>query len=184
MSLKQKYQKDVIPAMKEKFSYKNNMAVPKIEKVTINVGLSRAVTEKDPKFIDLVKDSLNKIAGQKAVETTARKSIAGFKIREGLVVGLMITLRGQRMYDFLDKLINIALPRTRDFRGIPLSSIDGSGNLSIGIREHLIFPEIKVEDVQKIHGLQIIITTTARDKEKGAELFKLLGFPLQRKIID
>lgn len=180
MSLKTKYQKEVIPQMREKFGYTNNLAVPKIEKVTINVGLSRSITEKDSKYIDLVKESLNKITGQKPVETIARQSISGFKIRQGLVIGLMVTLRGSRMYDFLDKLINVALPRTRDFRGLSSDSVDKSGNLSIGIREHLVFPEIRPEDVQKIHGLQVTITTTAKNHEKGLELFKLLGFPFRK----
>lgn len=181
MNLKQKYIKEVIPAMREKFGYKNDLAIPKIEKVVVNVGLSRAITEKDPKYIDLVKDSLNKITGQKPVETLARKSISGFKIRQGLIVGLMVTLRGNRMYDFLDKLINVALPRTRDFRGLSIKSVDKFGNLSIGIREHLVFPEIRPEDVQKVHGLEITITTTAKSQEKGLELFKLLGFPFREK---
>jgi len=179
MNLKQKYQKEVIPQMKAKFGYSNDLAVPKIKKVTVNVGLSRAITEKDPKYIDSVKESLTKITGQKPIETLARKSISGFKIRKGLTVGLMVTLRGNRMYDFLDKLINVALPRTRDFRGLSPNSVDKSGNLSIGIREHLVFPEIKPEDVQKTHGLQVTITTTARDHERGLELFKLLGFPFK-----
>ncbi|MGC9049193.1 MAG: 50S ribosomal protein L5 [Patescibacteria group bacterium] len=181
MNLRQKYQKEVIPLMKEKFGYKNNLAVPKIEKVVVNVGLSRAITEKDPKYIDSVKESLKKITGQKPIETLSRQSISGFKIRKGMVVGLMVTLRGNRLYDFLDKLINAALPRTRDFRGLSLNSVDKSGNLSIGVREHLIFPEIRAEDVQKTHGLEIIITTTAKNREKGLELLKLLGFPFREK---
>jgi large subunit ribosomal protein L5 len=181
MSLKDKYKKEVIPAMKESFGFKNDLAVPKIFKVTINVGLPRAMTEKDAKYIDLVKDSLGKITGQKPVETLARQSISGFKIREGLVVGLMVTLRGQRAYDFLDKLINVALPRTRDFRGLSLKSVDRSGNLSLGIREHLVFPEIRAEDVQKIHGLQVTISTTAKNREMGIKLFELLGFPFREK---
>ena len=179
MNLRDRYQKEVIPGMKAKFGYHNFLAVPKILKVTLNVGISRAISEKDPRYAEVVKDTLIKIGGQKPVEITAHKSIAGFKIREGLLVGMKVTLRGGRMYDFLDKFINVALPRTRDFRGLPQESVDGRGNLSVGVKEHLVFPEIKTEDVQKIHGLQITITTTAKDKEHGLELFKLLGVPFK-----
>lgn len=179
MTLKDKYVKEAVPAMKDHFGYKNDLAVPKIVKVNINVGLPRAITEKDPKYIDLIKSTLVKISGQKPVETKARTSIAGFKIRQGLVVGLMVTLRGGRMYDFLDKLINVALPRTRDFNGLSAKGVDQSGNFSLGMREHLVFPEISSEDVQKIHGLQVVVTTTAHSREKGLELFKLLGFPFK-----
>lgn len=179
MNLKQKYQKEVIPKMKDKFGYKNDLAVPKIEKITVNVGLTRSITEKDPTYIDLVKDTLTKITGQRPVETLSKKSIAGFKIRRGLTVGLMVTLRGRRMYDFLEKLINVVLPRTRDFRGIQLKAVDQFGNLSIGIKEHLVFPEIDPQKVTKIHGLQVTITTTAKNREKGIELLRLLGIPFQ-----
>jgi len=179
MDLRHKFQKEVIPAMRAKFGYSNDLAVPKLIKTTLNVGLSRAITEKDSRYTEIVRDSLTKISGQKPVEITARKSISGFKIREGLLVGMKVTLRSQRMYDFLNKLINIVLPRTRDFRGLSIKSIDKSGNLSLGLREHLVFPEIKTEDVQKIHGLEVTITTNAKDKEHGLELFKLLGFPFK-----
>ncbi|MDD2646634.1 MAG: 50S ribosomal protein L5 [Patescibacteria group bacterium] len=179
MDLRTKYQKEVIPGLKEKFGFKNNLAVPKLLKITLNVGLSRAISEKDGRYAEIVKDTLNKISGQKPIEIAARKSISGFKIREGLLVGMKVTLRGGRMYDFVDKLVNIVLPRTRDFCGISAKGIDKSGNLSLGLREHLVFPEIKTEDVQKIHGLQITITSNAKNREQGLELFKLLGFPFK-----
>jgi len=179
MNLKTKYQKEVIPGMKAKFGYQNVLAVPKILKTTLNAGISRAISEKDSRYAEVVKDTLIKISGQKPVEITAKKSIAGFKIREGLLVGMKVTLHGQRMYDFLDKFINVVLPRARDFRGLSPDLVDQRGNLSIGIREHLVFPEIKTEDVQKIHGLQITITTNTKNKERGLELFKLLGFPFK-----
>jgi large subunit ribosomal protein L5 len=181
MDLKTKYKKEVIPKMKEKFGFKNDLAVPKIEKVIVNVGLPRVITERDPQYVGMVKESLMKITGQKPIETYARKSISGFKIKKGMVVGLKVTLRGKRMYDFLTKLINVALPRIRDFRGIPQTSVDKSGNLSLGFSEHLVFPEIKPEDVQKTHGLEVVIVTNAKDREKGLELFKLLGFPFRTK---
>jgi large subunit ribosomal protein L5 len=179
MSLKTRYQKEVIPGMKAKFGYQNVLAIPKMLKATLNVGISRAINEKDSRYSEVVKDTLIKISGQKPVEILAKKSISGFKIREGLLVGMKVTLRGQRMYDFLDKFVNAVLPRTRDFRGLSPDLIDQRGNLSIGMREHLVFPEIKTEDVQKIHGLQITVTTNAKNKEEGLELFKLLGFPFK-----
>lgn len=181
MSLRTKYQKEVISLMKQKFGYQNDLAVPKIIKVVLNVGLNRAMTEKDPKLIERVEQTLIKITGQKPVKTIARKSISGFKIRQGAVVGLMNTLRGQRMYDFLEKLIWIALPRSRDFRGLSPKSVDKSGNFSIGLSEQIIFPEITVESAEKIHGLEIVINTSTKSHEEGFTLFKLLGFPFREK---
>ena len=175
--LTEKYQKEVIPALKEKFGYKNNLAVPKINRVVINVGTGPGL--KDPKFNDVVEGTLIRIAGQRPVKTTAKKSISNFKIRQGLVVGMMVTLRGKRMYDFVDKLINITLPRVRDFRGLETRSVDPQGNLNLGFKEHIAFPEIKSDEVEKIHGLQITLVTTAKTKEEGLELFKLLGFPFR-----
>jgi len=177
MNLKEKYLKEVVPAMKEKFGYKNDLAVPRLERVTVNVGLSRSVTEKDPKYIEFVSNNLVKITGQKPITTLARKSIAGFKIRKGLMVGLKATLRRNRMYDFLEKLIYIALPRTKDFRGLDPNSLDELGNLSLGFREQLPFPEIGASESEKIHGLEVTIVTTAKSREEGLWLFKLLGFP-------
>jgi large subunit ribosomal protein L5 len=179
MKLKQKYLKQVVPAMKEKFDYKNKMAVPRLEKAMVNVGIGKGL--KDAKFIEAVKQTLTKITGQKPIARQARKSIAGFKIRVGQTVGFLVTLRGGQMYDFVDKLINIVLPRTRDFRGIPLKSVDGSGNLSIGFKEHLAFPEIEPDKVEVIHGLEVIIVTSTRNREKSLELLKLLGIPFREK---
>jgi large subunit ribosomal protein L5 len=176
--LRQKYNKEVVPAMKEKFGYRNNLAVPKIEKVTLNVGIS--ATKRDEKFTALVEKTLTRISGQKPVFTKAKKSIASFKVREGQVVGAKVTLRRERMYDFLDKLINVALPRVRDFRGLSLKSVDKNGNLTIGFKEHLVFGEISMDEVEMIHGLEIIITTNAKNREKGMELLKLIGIPFQK----
>ena len=174
----EKYKKEVQPVLKEKFGYKNNMAVPGIEKVVVNVGTGPGL--KDPKFNEVVYDTLTRITGQKPVKTKAKKSISNFKIRAGLVVGTMVTLRGKRMNDFVDKLINITLPRVRDFRGLDTKSVDAQGNLNISFKEHVSFPEIKADEVEKIHGLQVTIVTSAKNKEEGLELFKLLGFPFQQ----
>jgi len=177
--IKEKYLKEIAPKLKEELGCKNSMAVPRLDKVTINVGVGRAI--KDPKFIDVVVDTLTRISGQKPVFTKARKSISNFKIRSGMTVGTMITLRGNRMYDFVDKLINVTLPRTRDFRGIPPKTVNSEGNLNIGFKEHTVFPEIKSDEVETIHGIEANISTTAKTKEEGLLLFKLLGFPLQEE---
>lgn len=177
-NLKEKFQKEVIPAMKKEFGYKNDLMVPKLEKVVLNVGLGPGVN--NDKFIDTAEHTLTQITGQKPVLTKAKQSIAGFKIRAGQAVGMKVTLRGVRMYDFVDKLINVALPRIRDFRGIDQKQVDGQGNLSIGFRENLAFPEIDADAVDTIHGLQVIIKTTAKDHEQGIMLYKLLGFPFRR----
>lgn len=176
--LKEKYQNTVRSALKEKFDYKNILAVPKIEKVVLNVGTGPGL--KDAKFNEVVEATLERITGQKPVKVGAKKSISNFKIREGLIVGMMVTLRGQRMYDFLDKLINVTLPRVRDFRGLDPKSVDPQGNLNIGFQEHIAFPEIKSDEVEKIHGLQVSVVTSAKTKAEGLELLKLLGFPFQR----
>jgi len=178
-NFKEKYQKEIIPALKEKFGYKNNLAIPKIEKVVINVGTGHGL--KDPKFNEVVENTLKRITGQRPVKTIAKKSISNFKIREGLVVGMVVTLRGKRMNDFVDKLVNATLPRIRDFRGLDASSVDPKGNLNIGFKEHIAFPEIKPDEVEKIHGLQVSIVTTAKTREEGLELFKLLGFPFRKE---
>ena len=179
MRLKEKYRKQVIPAMQEKFGYKNKMAVPRLKKVVVNAGVGRGL--KEPKFVETVKQTLTQITGQKPIESRARKSIAGFKIRAGQTVGITVTLRGNRMYDFVDKLINIVLPRTRDFRGIPLKSVDASGNLSLGLKEHLPFPEIEPDKVDAIHGLEIVIVTSTRHREKSLGLLRLLGLPFREE---
>ncbi len=177
--LKIKYTKEVIPEMKKLFGYENNLAVPKIEKVVVSAGLSAGL--KDAKFLDVVEDTLRKITGQKPVKTLAKKSISNFKIRQGMPVGMIVTLRGTRMYDFLDKLVQITFPRVRDFRGLSPKLLDRGGNLSVGFKEDISFPEIKSEEIEKIHGLQVTVKTTAKDKEKGLALLKLMGFPFQEE---
>jgi large subunit ribosomal protein L5 len=177
--LKEKYQKEVIPIMKQKFGYKNDLAVAAIEKVVVNIGIGSSAL-KDKKAQELISKDLALIAGQKPSPALAKKAIASFKTRKGMTVGLKVTLRGKRMFDFLSRLINIALPRTRDFRGIDPKSVDQGGNLTIGIKEHIIFPEISQEDIKKIFGLEITIVTNAKKREEALELFKLLGFPIRQ----
>lgn len=179
MTLHERYKKEIVPAMQEKFGYTNKHAVPAIKKVTVNVGLNRSVVEKNSKYIDLVSQTIQSITGQKSVTNMARKSIAGFKIRTSTIVGVSTVLRSLRMYDFLEKFINAALPRIRDFQGFSKKSIDHNGNLSIGIKEQTVFPEINPENVEKVHGLQVVITTTAKTQEQALEFFKLLGFPFR-----
>ena len=173
--LKDKYIAEIAPAMQEKFGYSNVMAIPKIEKVIINIGLGEAVD--NPKALDGAVDDITRIAGQKPVVTRAKKSIAGFKIREGMPIGVKVTLRGDRMYEFVDRLFNVALPRVRDFRGVSGKSFDVRGNYSLGLTEQLIFPEIDYDKIDKIRGMQIVFTTTAKTDEEGKELLKLLGMP-------
>lgn len=179
MNIKQIYQQEIIPAMQERFGYSNALVVPRLEKVTINVGVSRSITEKNPKYIDLIIQTIQRITGQKPVTNKARQSIAGFKIRSSNIVGVSTVLRSSRMYDFLERLINVVLPRIRDFRGLSKKSVDKNGNLSIGIKEQTVFPEINPENIEKTHGLQVVITTTAKTQEEGLELFKLFGFPFR-----
>jgi len=176
-NIKEKYIKKVIPAMKERFGYRNNLAVPKITKVVVNTGFNPANRD-DKAQKDIAKD-LSTVTGQKVVLRSAKISEAGFKIRKGMVVGMSVTLRGQKMYDFLDKLVNIALPRCRDFRGLPVKNVDENGNLNIGVKEQIVFPEISTESAKNIFGFEIAFATTAKSKEEGIELFKLLGFPLK-----
>ena len=175
--LQEKYKKEIIPLMKEKFGYKNDLAVPKIKKTIVNVGIGSF--SKDNQMQELVTKDLSLITGQKPVPTLAKKAISAFKIRKGMVVGLKVTLRGKRMFDFLSRLINIAIPRTRDFRGLPVKLVDNSGNLNIGIKEHIIFPEISSEEIKKIFGLEVSVVTNAKTREEALELFKLLGFPFK-----
>lgn len=183
-AIKEKYEKKAIPGLKEKFGYKNRMAIPKIVKVVVNTGFGRVMGPKtkdeQKKFAEYIISNLSQIIGQKPVLTSARKSIASFKLREGSNVGAMATLRGKKMYDVLDKLVNIVLPRSRDFRGITLSSVDASGNLNLGIKEHIIFPEISPEKSVIIIGLQINVVTNAKTKQEGLELFRLLDFPMKK----
>jgi large subunit ribosomal protein L5 len=163
--------------MKKKFGYKSVMAAPRIKKVVVNVGIGKIVKDND-KIEEIVK-SITAITGQKPVKTKAHKAISGFKIREGMEIGVKVTLRGARMWNFIDRLVNTTLPRTRDFQGIKKKSVDQGGNLNIGIREHMIFPEISPEKVRHSFGLQITVSTDARSQQEGFELFKLLGFPLK-----
>ncbi|KXG75711.1 50S ribosomal protein L5 [Fervidicola ferrireducens] len=173
--LREKYEKEVIPALMKKFNYKNVMQVPRLEKVVLNMGISDA--KENPKAIESATRDLAMITGQKPVVTKAKKSIASFKIRKGMAIGAKVTLRGNRMYEFLDKLFNIALPRVRDFKGLSPDAFDGRGNYTLGIREQLIFPEIDYDKIDKIRGMDITIVTTAKTDEEARELLKGLGMP-------
>ncbi|MGE5509254.1 MAG: 50S ribosomal protein L5 [Chitinophagales bacterium] len=175
--LKEKYLKEVAPALVERFKYQNPMQVPKIEKVVINMGVGDAVA--DPKALDAAMSDLAQIVGQKPQITRAKKSIAAFKIRQGMAIGTKVTLRGDRMYEFLDKLMNVALPRIRDFRGVPAKAFDGRGNYTLGLKEQLIFPEIEYDKIDKVRGMDVVIVTTAKTDEEASELLKLLGMPLR-----
>ncbi len=177
-SLKEQYEQDLRPQLQEKFGLKNVMDIPKIEKVVLNMGLGEAV--QNPKIVEKAAQELTLIAGQKAVVTRAKKSIATFKLREGMPIGARVTLRQDRMYDFLSKLVNIALPRVRDFRGISPKGFDGNGNFSMGINEHLIFPEIDYDKIDKIRGFNITIVTSAKTDEQGKELLSLIGMPFKK----
>jgi large subunit ribosomal protein L5 len=179
MKLKEKYFKKIIPELKKEFGYQNNLSVPRVKKVTVNVGLNRGETEHNPKYSDLVVDTIARITGQKPTIKKARRSIAGFKIREGLPVGVSVTLRRKKMYDFIERLINVALPRVRDFRGLEEKNVDQSCNLSIGLKEQTVFPEIDQEKIEKVHGLQVTLTTNATKREEALVLYKLLGFPFR-----
>ena len=173
--LKEKYTKEVVPALMEKFGYKNIMQVPKLEKIVLNVGVGEAVG--NPKVLDSAVSDLTLIAGQKPILTRAKKSLAAFKLREGMPIGAKVTLRGERMYQFLDKFMNVALPRVRDFRGISDKSFDGRGNYAMGVKEQLMFPEIEYDKVDKLRGMDIIIVTTANSDEEAREFLKLMGMP-------
>ena len=173
--LKDKYLNEVVPALQEQFKYTNVMAIPKLDKVVINIGLGE-VTQ-NPKALDAAINDLTLITGQKPVVTKAKKSIAGFKLREGMPVGVKVTLRGDRMYEFVDRLVSVALPRVRDFRGVSPKSFDGRGNYSLGLKEQLIFPEIEYDKIDKIRGMEIVFATTAKTDEEGRALLKLLGMP-------
>lgn len=176
MNLQEKYKKEIIPAMVKKFGYKNIMAVPKIEKVVINTGVGKLREEKQRE--EVIK-FLTLLSGQKPAPRSAKKAIASFKTRKGLVIGYQVTLRGKRMYDFISRFVDVALPRTRDFRGIDAKSFDGRGNLTIGIKEHIVFPEMIGEDYHFLFGLEVTVTTTARKREEGIELLRLMGFPIK-----
>jgi len=182
--IKEKYEKKVVAAMQEKFGYKNKMSVPRIQKVVVNTGFGKLIGAKTKdeqrKFFEYVLTNFSQITGQKPVLTAARTSISSFKLREGSTVGSKVTLRGKKMFDFLEKVVNIVLPRSRDFRGINIMAVDKGGNLNIGIKEHIVFPEISPEKSPIILGLQITVTTNAKTKEEGLELFRLLDFPIKK----
>jgi large subunit ribosomal protein L5 len=176
--LNEKYRKDVIPVLKKEFGIDNPMAVPKIDKIVLNMGVGEAI--QNVKIVEAAAEELTKIAGQRAVITRARKSIATFKLREGMPIGCRVTLRGARMYEFLDRLLNIALPRVRDFRGVPTRAFDGRGNYTLGIRDHLVFPEIDPGKVDKSKGLNVTIVTTAGSDDRARVLLRELGMPFGR----
>lgn len=176
--LLQKYRKTVVPALQKSLHIENIMAVPKVEKVVINTGIGKML--KDDAAVQKAERDLGLLTGQKPVYRKAKKSISSFKIRAGVPIGLSVTLRGKRMYDFLDRLISIALPMSKDFRGIELENIDRGGNLNLGIREHTIFPEVTYESLKDIFGLQVTVVTTAKDRDRGIALLRLLGFPLKK----
>ena len=182
--LREKYKKDAIPAMKKKFGYKNSMAIPKIEKVVVNVGFGRLVAGKSPhdgeKVYGRILKDLDLITGQKLILKNAKKSVSSFKIRKGMPVGAACTLRKQKMFSFLERFIHVALPRSRDFQGIDQKSVDERGNLNVGVKEHTIFPEVSAESAKQIFSFEITVTTTANSKEEGLELFRLLGFPIKK----
>lgn len=176
--LKEKYLKEVSPALMSKFEYNSVMQVPKVDKIVINMGVGDAVA--NTKALDAAVEELQTIAGQKPVVTKAKKSIAGFRLREGMPIGAKVTLRGERMYDFLDKLISISLPRVRDFRGVSKKAFDGRGNYTLGVKEQLIFPEIDYDKVSKVRGMDIVIVTTANSDEEARELLTQFGMPFQK----
>src|SRR5579875_2715685 len=175
--LHERYRKEAVPALSKRFGYSNTMAVPKLQKITVNIGMGEA--SQNIKLLDVAVQELAQITGQKPVITRAKKSIANFKIRKGMPIGCMVTLRGERMYEFLDRLANIVLPRVRDFKGLPGNSFDGRGNYTLGLRDQLVFPEIDYTRVEKVRGMNVCLTTTAATDEEGRELLRLLGLPLR-----
>ena len=177
-NLKKLYQDEVAPALMQKFGYKSTMQIPRLEKIVVNVGCSEA--RENAKVLDAVVNDLTTITGQKAVITHAKKSVANFKLREGMPIGAKVTLRGNKMWEFLDRLFNVALPRVRDFRGISADSFDGRGNYALGIKEQLIFPEIEYDKIDKIRGMDVVICTTAQTDEEARELLTLVGAPFER----
>ena len=177
-TMKTLYTNEVAPALLKKFGYKSTMQIPKLDKIVINIGLGEA--KDNPKVIDAAMNDLTIITGQKPVVTKAKKSIANFKLRQGMSIGVKVTLRGEKMYEFIDRLFNVALPRVRDFRGINPNAFDGRGNYSLGIKEQLIFPEIEYDKIDKIRGMDIIFVTTAKTDEEGRELLSLMGAPFTR----
>ncbi len=176
--IQERYRNDVVPQLMRDFSFKNIMEVPRIKKVVVNIGLGEALD--NPKALDAAVSDLTQITGQKPVVTKARKSIANFKLREGRIIGAKVTLRGERMWSFLDRLMNIVLPRVRDFRGVSAEAFDGRGNYTLGLREQLIFPEIEYDKIDKVRGMEITIVTTARNDDEAAALLEMLGMPFRK----
>jgi large subunit ribosomal protein L5 len=176
--LKEKYQQEVVPALQKEFNYKNPMQVPGVHKVVVNIGLGEVI--QNAKAMDAAVGDLAVITGQRPVITRAKRSVAAFKLREGMQIGCMVTLRGDRMYQFLDKLLNVALPRLRDFQGVSPEAFDGRGNYTLGLREQLVFPEIDYDKVDKVRGMEVSIVTTARTDEEGRRLLKLMGMPFKK----
>lgn len=176
--IKEKYTSEVIPQLQKKFEYKNMMQVPKLEKIVVNMGVGEV--KDNPKALESAANDLSIITGQKPLITKAKKSIAGFKLRQGMKIGCKVTLRGDRMYEFMDKLFNVAMPRVRDFKGVSPNSFDGRGNYSLGLKEQLIFPEIEYDKIDKIRGMDIVFVTTANTDEEARELLRLLGMPFSR----
>ena len=176
--LKEKYQQEVVPALQKEFSYVNPMQVPKVHKVVVNIGMGEVI--QNAKAMDAAVADLSTITGQRPVITRAKRSVAAFKLREGMQIGCMVTLRGEYMYQFLDKLMNVALPRLRDFQGVSPEAFDGRGNYTLGLREQLVFPEIDYDKVDKVRGMEVSIVTTARSDEEGRQLLKLMGMPFKR----
>ncbi|MFH1621375.1 MAG: 50S ribosomal protein L5 [Patescibacteria group bacterium] len=177
MTLKERFDKEIKKTLQKELKLKNPMSLPKVKAITISVGLSQGL--KDPKFIDVTENTLTRITGQKPVKTKAKQSISNFKIRKGMIVGMRVTLRGKRMWDFLDKLLNVTFPRVRDFRGISTKIVDKNGNLTVGFREFLPFPEIRPDEVERVHGLEVTVTLGSDGKEKNLALLRALGFPFK-----
>lgn len=176
--LKEKYLNDAVPALQSKFKYSSSMQIPKLEKVVVNMGVGEV--KENPKAMDAAVSDLALVTGQKPIVTKAKKSVAAFKLRQGMNIGCKVTLRGRRMYEFVDKLLNVALPRVRDFRGVSANSFDGRGNYSMGIKEQLIFPEVEYDKVDKVRGMDITFVTTAKSDEEAKELLRLLGMPFSQ----
>jgi len=177
--LQERYEKEVVPALHQEFSYENIMRVPALHKVVINIGMGEAI--QNPKTMEAAERDLTTITGQHPVQTKAKRSVAAFKLREGMKIGVMVTLRGRRMYDFLDKLMNVALPRLRDFQGVSPDSFDGRGNYTLGLKEQLVFPEVEYDSIDKVRGMEVTIVTTARTDEEGRRLLQLLGMPFRNR---
>jgi large subunit ribosomal protein L5 len=177
--LQERYQSEIAPALQKEFGYDNTMRVPRVEKVVVNIGMGEAI--QNAKAMDNAVRDVTDITGQKPVVTRAKRSVAAFKLRQGMPIGVMVTLRGPRMWDFLDKLVNVALPRLRDFQGISPDSFDGRGNYTLGIREQLVFPEVDYDKIDKVRGMEITIVTSARNDEEGRRLLRLLGMPFRGK---